>query len=83
MNREECENQILEKLKEIKAIAKQYDKSKEFHIEFSIFDDGISFYNAYWETETPLGVTEYNDGGIVRLWQLGIIQTCKKNISQK
>ena len=27
MNREECENQILEKLREIEAIVKQYDKS--------------------------------------------------------
>lgn len=65
MNREECENQILEKLKEIKAIAKKYDKSEKFHIEFSIFDDGISFYNAYWETETPLCVTECNDGRVM------------------
>ena len=65
MNREECETLLVQKLKEIKAIAKKYDKSKEFHIEFSIFDDGISFYNSYWETETPLGVTLFDDGGVI------------------
>ena len=65
MNREECETLLVQKLKEIKAIAKKYDKSKEFHIEFSIFDDGISFYNSYWETKTPLGVTLFDDGGVI------------------
>ena len=62
MNREECENQILEKLKEIKDIAKQYDKSKKCHITLSIFDDVISVNNLYWETETPIDVLEYTDG---------------------
>ena len=65
MNREECENQILEKLKEIKAIAKQYDKSEEFYLTTSIYDDCISINNRYWETETPLGVTLFDDGGVI------------------
>ena len=65
MNREECETILVQKLKEIKAIAKKYDKSKELHIEFSIFDDGTSFYNSYWKTETPLGVTLFDDGGVI------------------
>ena len=30
MNREECENQILEKLKEIKDIAKEYDNQTTY-----------------------------------------------------
>ena len=65
MNREECENKILEKLKEIKDIAKQYDKSEEFYLATSIYDDFISINNRYWETETPLGVTLFDDGGVI------------------
>lgn len=67
MNRKECENQILEKLREIKDIAKEYDKSEEFYLSMSIQDDYMNVNNAYWETETPLDATEYNDGGILRL----------------
>ena len=62
MTRIECENQILEKLKEIKAIAKEYDKSEELYLSISIHDDSISINNSYWETETPLEVIEFNDG---------------------
>ena len=58
MNREECENQILEKLKEIKAIAKKYDKSEELYLSMTITDDSIAMSNAHWETETPLDVME-------------------------
>ena len=65
MNREECENQILEKLKEIKAIAKEYDKSEEFYLTMTILPDSVSLNNAYWETETPLAVIEYNDRKVV------------------
>ena len=65
MNREECENKILEKLKEIKDIAKQYDKSEEFYLATSIYDDFISINNRYWETETPLDVIEFNDGRVI------------------
>ena len=65
MNREECENKILEKLKEIKDIAKQYDKSEEFYLATSIYDDFISINNRYWETETPLDVIEFNDGRVL------------------
>ena len=66
MNREECENQILEKLKEIKAIAKKYDKSEELYLSISIYDNYISINNSYWETETPLEVTEFEDGKVIR-----------------
>ena len=65
MNREECENQILEKLKEIKDIVKQYDKSEEFYLSMSIYDDVMVVNNTYWETETPLDAIEYNDGRVI------------------
>ena len=65
MNREECENQILEKLKEIKDIVKQYDKSEEFYLSITIYEDPIFINNAYWETETPLDAIGYNDGRVI------------------
>ena len=65
MNREECENQILEKLKEIKNIVKQYDKSKELYLTMTIAEDCIFINNAHWETETPLDVIEYNNGEVM------------------
>ena len=65
MNREECENMILEKLKEIKSIAKKYDTSEEFYLSMTIQDDYMAVNNAHWETETPLDVTEYYDGRVI------------------
>ena len=65
MNREECENQILEKLKEIKDIAKEYDKSNNTHLSIRIRDDYIAVNNTYWQTETPLDAIAYNDGGVI------------------
>ena len=47
MNREECENRILEKLSEIKDIAKQYDKSGEFYLSLFIMDDHLVVSNRY------------------------------------
>ena len=67
MNRETCETLILQKLKEIKAIAKEYDKSNDIHLSIRIRDDYMFINNKYWETETPINVTEYKDGGILRL----------------
>ena len=66
MNREECENKILEKLKEIKDIAKEYDKSKDFYLSMTVVNDYISLNNVYWETETPLEITEFEDGRVIR-----------------
>ena len=66
MTRIECETLILRKLKEIKAIAKEYDKSEELYLSISINDDSISINNSYWETETPLEVTEFEDGRVIR-----------------
>ena len=65
MTREECENQILEKLKEIKDILKQYDASEELYLSMTIHDERMALNNAYWETETPLAVIEYNDRKVV------------------
>lgn len=65
MTREECENQILEKLKEIKAIVKKYDTSEKLYLPMVIYDESISLNNAYWETETPLDAIEYNDGRVI------------------
>ena len=65
MSKKECENKILEKLKEIKDIAKEYDKSEELYISISIYDDSITINNAYWETETPLDAIGYNYGRVI------------------
>lgn len=65
MTREECENQILGKLKEIKDILKQYDKSEELYLVMTIYDAYISINNAYWKTETPLDAVGYNDGRMI------------------
>lgn len=48
MNRKECENKILEKLKEIKDIAKQYDDSHigALYIEISNKTGYIFVYNS-------------------------------------
>ena len=57
MNREECENQILEKLKEIKDIAKQYDKSDKFYLDLTIMDNYMAVSNRYYENiKTPINV---------------------------
>ena len=66
MTRIECETLILQKLKEIKAIAKKYDKSEELYLSISIYDDSISINNSYWETETPLEITEFENGKVIR-----------------
>ena len=66
MTRIECENKILEKLKEIKNIAKQYDKSKDFYLSMTVVNDYISLNNVYWETETPLEIIEFEDGRVIR-----------------
>lgn len=46
MTREDCEAKILEKLKEIRDIAKKYDKSSQVHLSMCIIgDDYISIDN--------------------------------------
>ena len=62
MDREECETLILQKLKEIRVLAKEYDKSEELYISITIYGDSILISNAHWQTETPLDAIAYNDG---------------------
>lgn len=69
MNREECENQILEKLREIEAIVKQYDKSGEFYLDLEIMDNYMRANNRYYEnTKTPINVTLID--GKIRHWKV-------------
>ena len=65
MNRKECENKILEKLKEIKDIVKEYDNSNERYLCIYIIDDYISCNNRYWETNTPIHFDEFDDGEVI------------------
>ena len=65
MNREECENKILEKLKEIKNIAKQYDKSDTLHLSLTIIDDYMAANNIYFENiESTINVSVI-DGRVI------------------
>ena len=57
MTREECENKILEKLEEIKDIAKQYDKADNFYLVLAILGNYMSASNRYENTKTPINVT--------------------------
>ena len=69
MNREECENQILEKLKEIKDIAKQYDISSEFYLSLCIMDEHLSVNNCFYEnTKTPINASLLH--GKIRHWRV-------------
>ena len=66
MNREECENQILEKLNEIKDILKQYDKSEKIYLNLTIIDnDYMTVNNKYYENiESPIHASVM-DGGVM------------------
>ena len=47
MTREECETLILQKLREIKGIAKKYDTSEKCQLAVVIYDESISLNNAF------------------------------------
>ena len=65
MNREECENQILEKLKEIKDIVKKYDKSDTLYLNLTIIDDDyMQVSNRYYENKSPINATVI-DGRVI------------------
>ena len=50
MNKKECENKILEKLKEIKDIIKKYDESYELYLNLTIIgDDYMRVNSRYYE----------------------------------
>lgn len=65
MNREECETLILQKVKEIEAIAKEYDKSPDFYLSMTIGNDIADINNKYWETKTPLCAALFDDGSVI------------------
>ena len=66
MNKKECENKILEKLKEIKDILKQYDKSEKIYLNLAIIgDDYMTVSNKYYENiESPIHASVM-DGGVM------------------
>ena len=64
MNREECENKILEKLKEIKDIVKHYDKSDTLYLNLTIIDDYMQVSNRYYENKSPINATVI-DGRVI------------------
>lgn len=50
MTRAECEERILEKLKEIEAIHKEYNPNANY-LTLCIRDGGYQFNNTYWKDE--------------------------------
>lgn len=62
MNREECENQILEKLKEIREIARKYDKNDKIHLSMCIIDND---YIALFSSNEELPLDCFSTGGSV------------------
>lgn len=62
MTREECENQILEKCKEISEIVKQYDPTADYLSIAIMPDDGyIGVNNNYWENKPPIDTVIYRN----------------------
>lgn len=58
MNRESCETLILQKLKEIKAIAKEYNKIDTSNLTMFIMDDGNDYMSVYSSNEEfPIDAT--------------------------
>lgn len=56
MNREECENKILEKLKEVRAIFREYDNSDKAHLNMVILGSNYISFDSLSE-EFPLDAT--------------------------
>ena len=52
MTREECEMLILQHVKEIRDIAKQYDTSKEFYLTMCCINNSIHINNEWWDSNT-------------------------------
>lgn len=66
MNREECENLILQHIKEIRDIAKQYDTSKEFYLNMCCVNNSININNEFWNSDTPIHIAQIENGEIIR-----------------
>ena len=56
MTREECEMLILQHVKEIRDIAKQYDTSKEFYLNIGCVNNSIYVNNEWWDSDTPINI---------------------------
>lgn len=66
MTREECEMLILQRVKEIGDIAKQYDTSKEFYLSMCCINNSIHINNAWWDSDTPITIGQLKNGEIIR-----------------
>lgn len=66
MNREECEMLILQHVKEIRDIAKQYDTSKEFYLSMCCINNSIYINNEFWDSDTPIAIGQLEKGEIIR-----------------
>lgn len=66
MTREECEMLILQYVKEIRDIAKQYDTSKEFYLSMSCVNNSIRINNEFWDSNTPINIAQIENGVIIR-----------------
>lgn len=55
MNREDCENKIFEKLKEVSAIFREYNESEKYHLILSISNDSnynhMSIFNSHTDNK--------------------------------
>lgn len=62
MNRVECEAKILEKLKEIKKIYKEYNPNGT-HLSLAVVNDCYMFHNSYWDDDfnTPINYTKIEE----------------------
>lgn len=66
MTREECEMLILQHVKEIRDIAKQYDTSKEFYLSMCCINNSIHINNKFWDSDTPIAIGQLEKGEIIR-----------------
>lgn len=66
MTREECETLILQHIKEIRDIAKQYDTSKEFYLNMCCVNNSIDINNEFWNSDTPINIAQIENGEIIR-----------------
>lgn len=66
MTREECEMLILQHVKEIRDIAKQYDTSKVFYLTMCCINNSIHINNEWWDSNTPISIGQIENGAIIR-----------------
>lgn len=58
MTREECEQKIFEKCREIQQIYEQYGNPEDYHLMLSIYGGYVSVINRYWEPDKDHPVTD-------------------------